>query len=1015
MINQAGCTYWDGGDVFDPNLDESSCNGTYYNGEASGFQFELFGITVSGTSGGFAQDAGFTISTSATTVLAFSMEGTTIKEGEGILTTISFVDHLGADICFGNNSDLGTDSNNVIPDTTDFCSGPCPIEVDWGDCECPLPFQVDACGTCGGDGIPVDECDCFGNILDECGECGGDNTSCLDCEGIVNGDALLDNCGTCDNNPDNDCDLGCDEIWGSGLQLDVCGECGGPGLGEGLYYTDCWDGDEYCSIYDCPIDPSSASYKIYRSGGANSLLGAPIAEIQGITEYIDLNLDYSEIYCYTVTYIDNGIESDPSDQVCAITEPMPVVLGCMSIYAANYDENVTYDDGSCWFVNTGCNVEDGEGAIADSCGICDTDPNNDCVPDCFGVWGGSAIIDECGECGGPGILEGKCDCSGNIFDECGICGGDGASENYDCFGTCLIDLDCFGECGGDAKLDDCGVCNGNNSDDIGCGCFEPAPTGCDNNCGSTLEFDECGVCGGDGSLCASINSWTPLTAVGGTNQIELYWQSPQQNMLSSSNVIINEFVPYLKTSLPTSEDYNCDREVCLYIENVDVDAGTLDIYMINQQGCKYWESSEQVFDASMDESTCVLENGIYFDGHVGGFQFELLGITITGGTAPAGLMASTSATSILAFSLTGATIPPGGDVVSTISFSDFEGADICFGNNPDNNVISDANANPAFASWGECYCGAGIDECGVCGGNGIPEGQCDCEGNILDECGVCNGPGLGAEAYFTSCWDENEYCSIDECPIDPNGLSFKIYKYGSILIEEIQGLTTYTHTGLESGTEYCYTVTYMDSGIESEHSHLACATTTDVTGCMDQDACNYDATATANDMALCWYPSSGCDCQDDRFSEVDECGVCDVDPTNDCVQDCAGNWGGPDGDSSTDDDLIVDVCGVCGGDGFGCGLSIEDLSIPEEYNISNIYPNPFNPVTNIEYALPENTVVEIKVYNINGQEIETIFDSYQLAGYHNIYWDATNQPSGVYLVVMMSSSFRQTKQVVLMK
>ena len=35
-----------------------------------------------------------------------------------------------------------------------------------------------------------------------------------------------------------------------------------------------------------------------------------------------------------------------------------------------------------------------------------------------------------------------------------------------------------------------------------------------------------------------------------------------------------------------------------------------------------------------------------------------------------------------------------------------------------------------------------IDECGVCGGAGIPDGQCDCEGNSLDECGVCGGVGL---------------------------------------------------------------------------------------------------------------------------------------------------------------------------------------------------------------------------------------------------------------------------------
>ena len=75
---------------------------------------------------------------------------------------------------------------------------------------------------------------------------------------------------------------------------------------------------------------------------------------------------------------------------------------------------------------------------------------------------------------------------------------------YDCAGVCdgAAVEDCAGECGGSAEVDECDVCNGGNADDLGCGCFEPGPSGCDNACGSTLENDECGVCGGDGSSCA---------------------------------------------------------------------------------------------------------------------------------------------------------------------------------------------------------------------------------------------------------------------------------------------------------------------------------------------------------------------------------------------------------------------------------------------------------------------------------------------------------------------------------
>ena len=64
---------------------------------------------------------------------------------------------------------------------------------------------------------------------------------------------------------------------------------------------------------------------------------------------------------------------------------------------------------------------------------------------------------------------------------------------------CNFQVDCLGECGGSAVEGECGVCDGDGSDDEGCGCFEPGPSGCDNACGSTLEYDECGICGGDSS------------------------------------------------------------------------------------------------------------------------------------------------------------------------------------------------------------------------------------------------------------------------------------------------------------------------------------------------------------------------------------------------------------------------------------------------------------------------------------------------------------------------------------
>ena len=90
-----------------------------------------------------------------------------------------------------------------------------------------------------------------------------------------------------------------------------------------------------------------------------------------------------------------------------------------------------------------------------------------------------------------------------------ICATDGkiykltSDEQSDCADIDADDIcDDVDDCVG--AYDECGACNGDNADDLGCGCFEPGPSGCDNACGSTLENDECGVCGGDGTSCQQL-------------------------------------------------------------------------------------------------------------------------------------------------------------------------------------------------------------------------------------------------------------------------------------------------------------------------------------------------------------------------------------------------------------------------------------------------------------------------------------------------------------------------------
>ena len=95
-------------------------------------------------------------------------------------------------------------------------------------------------------------------------------------------------------------------------------------------------------------------------------------------------------------------------------------------------------------------------------------------------------------------------------------------------------------------------------------------------------------------------------------------------------------------------------------------------------------------------------------------------------------------------------------------------------------------------------------------------------------------------------------------------------------------------------------------------------------------------------------------------------------------------------------------------------------NIPEDFALGQNYPNPFNPVTNMDYTLPQRSRVTISIYNVLGQEIKNLVDREQDYGFHSISWDGTDMngrevSSGVYFTQMRSTSFSQTKKMLLLK
>ncbi len=85
------------------------------------------------------------------------------------------------------------------------------------------------------------------------------------------------------------------------------------------------------------------------------------------------------------------------------------------------------------------------------------------------------------------------------------------------------------------------------------------------------------------------------------------------------------------------------------------------------------------------------------------------------------------------------------------------------------------------------------------------------------------------------------------------------------------------------------------------------------------------------------------------------------------------------------------------------------------YRLFQNYPNPFNPVTKISYSLPRQGFVSLKVYNALGNEVATLLNEEQNAGMHEIFFDGSTLPTGVYYLQMTSNDYKQIIKMILLR
>ncbi len=89
--------------------------------------------------------------------------------------------------------------------------------------------------------------------------------------------------------------------------------------------------------------------------------------------------------------------------------------------------------------------------------------------------------------------------------------------------------------------------------------------------------------------------------------------------------------------------------------------------------------------------------------------------------------------------------------------------------------------------------------------------------------------------------------------------------------------------------------------------------------------------------------------------------------------------------------------------------------IVSSYQLEQNYPNPFNPSTTINFTIPENSQVTLKIFDVLGNEVGTLINQVIPSGNHEVKFDATGLPSGLYFYTLNTGNFIQTKKMLLMK
>ena len=647
-------------------------------------------------------------------------------------------------------------------------------------------------------------------------------------------------------------------------------------------------------------------------------------------------------------YVQVAGDPCPSDPTC--TGAVEPVKGCIFEAACNYNPLATVFNGFCIFAD-GCQICELD-AFGNKTGILDPDGPCRCegattyYPDALGACGGACladadndgicdyetilfgatndtlwlddcrvagqVIDDCGVCnteaagrfykstltnlpcvpGTPNCFltntANHCGCNGEVYNDCDVCGGPPQDPNYNCNGSCIDDNDngiCdYQEIPGCTDASKCNYDSSANVDD-----------------GSCLTIDVCEVCGGAGIPIGKCDCDGNLPNPG-------YTCAGSCLQDADGDGVCDEF-----------EVSGCTNSVaCNYSDAATEDDGSCilkDALGICGGPCSADVDGDGICDIDLDgdgdpEDDCLIGNGRFDDCGVcgGGSVFtDNSGDPCTPGTP--GCTNQAGACDCDGNTFDEIQVCGGGCTEDEDEDGVCDDVDlfICNGT-PD--AVGECNGNCLTDADGDGLCdddnnGDGladvdpclddaynfIDECGICGGDGIPAGACNCDGGDVDAVGVCGG-----------------MCDTD---VDGDGICDDEGNDSCVGV--------YDECGLCAGTSY---FTFSNGS--------PCDPGTP--GCTNLDGfCNCSGD-TLDAVFIC-----GGDC----LTDLDEDGICDVDSEGNLVDPCVGAFdacgvcNGPGAiydcgcldipsDACDCDFNVLDACGICGGSGPEFGKDCDD-------------------------------------------------------------------------------------------